>query len=102
MPFTAQKKIFNRLADLADIRCLSQEEQEKYDESCKVADDYFSGLYGYYIKGIEEGEARGEARGKSKERAVIALKMLATGMDYALIASLTGLTKEQIQNLGTN
>lgn len=98
MPFTAQKKIFKRLADLADTRCLSQEEQEEYDESCKVADDYFSGLYGYYIKGIEEGEARGEARGI----AAIAQKMLATGMDYALIASLTGLTKEQIQNLSAN
>ena len=98
MPFTAQKKIFNKLADLADIRCLSQEEQEKYDESCKVADDYFSGLYGYYIKGIEEGETRGEA----KERAVIAMKMLSTGMDPTLIASLTGLTIEQIQNLMTN
>ena len=41
MPFTAQKKIFKRLAELADSRCLSQEEQEKYDESLKAADDYY-------------------------------------------------------------
>lgn len=33
LPFTAQKKIFDHLAKLADIRCLSSEEQEKYDES---------------------------------------------------------------------
>ena len=31
LPFTAQKKIFNHLAKLADVRCLSSEEQEKYD-----------------------------------------------------------------------
>ena len=29
LPFTAQKKIFNHLAKLADVRCLSSEEQEK-------------------------------------------------------------------------
>ena len=39
LPFTAQKKIFNHLAKLADVRCLSSEEQEKYDESLKAADD---------------------------------------------------------------
>ena len=49
MPFTAQKKIFKRLAELADSRCLSQEEQEKYDESLKAADDYYGVLMSYYI-----------------------------------------------------
>ena len=28
LPFTAQKKIFDHLAKLADVRCLSSEEQE--------------------------------------------------------------------------
>ena len=37
LPFTAQKKIFDHLAKLADVRCLSSEEQEKYDESIKAA-----------------------------------------------------------------
>ena len=36
LPFTAQKKIFDHLAKLADVRCLSSEEQEKYDESIKA------------------------------------------------------------------
>ena len=47
LPFTAQKKIFNHLAKLADVRCLSSEEQEKYDESIKAVDDYYSGLYNF-------------------------------------------------------
>ena len=46
---TAQKKIFKRLAELADFRCLSQEEQEKYDESLKAADDYYGVLMSYWM-----------------------------------------------------
>ena len=66
MPFTAQKKIFKRLAELADSRCLSQEEQEKYDESLKAADDYYGVLMSYYMNGIDEGVAKGEAKGLAK------------------------------------
>jgi hypothetical protein len=36
LPFTAQKKIFDHLAKLPDVRYLSSEEQEKYDESIKA------------------------------------------------------------------
>ena len=60
VPFTAQKKIFNQLAKLADVRCLSSEEQEKYDASIKAVDDYYSGLYGSYVEGAEQGRAEGE------------------------------------------
>ncbi len=102
MPFTAQKKIFKRLADLADIRCLSQEEQEKYDESRKMADDYFSGLYGYYVRGHEEGKDEGRAEGRAEEKLEIARKILSSGMDLAYIADMTGLTIEQIRKLKAN
>ncbi len=123
MPFTAQKKIFKRLADLADIKCLSQEDQEKYDESRKVADDYYSGLYGSYINGLEEGEskgltkglaqgmakglakgmanglAKGMAQGEQKKSRDIALKMLEAGMSSAQIIVFTGLSEEELKSL---
>ena len=68
LPFTAQKKIFDHLAKLADVRCLSSEEQEKYDESIKAVDDYYSGLYGSYVEGEEKGRAeRSEERRVGKE-----------------------------------
>ena len=63
MPFTAQKKIFKRLAELADSRCLSQEEQEKYDESLKAADDY----YGVLIKFIVAAEKDDRKRKANNE-----------------------------------
>ena len=95
MPFTAQKKIFKRLAELADSRCLSQEEQEKYDESLKAADDYYGVLMSYYMNGIDEGEAKGSYQ-KSLD---IAKKMLLKGMDDDSIMELTGLTHEQLHQL---
>ena len=123
MPFTAQKKIFKRLAELADSRCLSQEEQEKYDESLKAADDYYGVLMSYYMNGIDEGVAKGEAKGFAKGEAKgfakgeakgfakgeakgsyhksldIAKKMLLKGMDDDSIMELTGLTHEQLLQL---
>ena len=107
MPFTAQKKIFKRLAELADSHCLSQEEQEKYDESLKAADDYYGVLMSYYMNGIDEGVAKGEAKGFAKGEArgshhkslEIARKMLAKGMDENTIMEITGLTQEEIRKL---
>ena len=103
MPFTAQKKIFKRLAELADSHCLSQEEQEKYDESLKAADDYYGVLMSYYMNGIDEGEAKGiakgEARGSHHKSLEIARKMLAKGMDENTIMEITGVTQEEIRKL---
>ena len=97
LPFTAQKKIFDHLAKLADVRCLSSEEQEKYDESIKAADDYYGVLMSYYMNGIDEGVAKGEARGSHHKSLEIAKKMMAKGMDENTIMEITGLTQEEIR-----
>ena len=95
LPFTAQKKIFDHLAKLADVRCLSSEEQEKYDESIKAVDDYYSGLYGSYI----EGEEKGIAKGELSKSLTIARNLLAMGMSWTQIMQATGLTEEQLKQL---
>ena len=87
MPFTAQKKIFKRLAELADSRCLSKEDQEKYEESRKVVDDYYAGFMGAYMSG------------EKKKSLEIARNLLALNMPISQIATATGLTLEQINNL---
>ena len=107
LPFTAQKKIFDHLAKLADVRCLSSEEQEKYDESIKAADDYYSGLYGSYVEGEEKGMAKGIAKGRAEGRAegelskglTIARNLLAMGMSWSQIMQATGLTEEELKPL---
>ena len=99
LPFTAQKKIFNHLAKLADVRCLSSEEQEKYDESIKAVDDYYSGLYGFYIEGEEKGIAKGRAEGELSKSLTIARNLLAMGMSLPQIVKATGLNEEQLKQL---
>lgn len=54
IPFATQKKIFKRLADIADSRCLSKEEMEKYEESQRVVDNYNLGMYSAWYQGNEE------------------------------------------------
>ena len=99
LPFTAQKKIFDHLAKLPDVRFLSSEEREKYDESIKAVDDYYGVLMSYYMNSIDEGVAKGEARGSHHKSLEIAKKMMAKGMDENTIMEITGLTQEEIRKL---
>ena len=99
LPFTAQKKIFDHLAKLADVRCLSSEEQEKYDESIKAVDDYYSGLYGSYVEGEEKGIAKGRAEGELSKGLEVARNLLAMGMTLPQIMKATGLNEEQLKQL---
>ena len=103
LPLAEQKKMLDHLAKLPDVRFLSSEEREKYDESIKAADDYYGVLMSYYMNGIDEGEAKGiakgEARGSHHKSLEIARKMLAKGMDENTIMEITGLTQEEIRKL---
>ena len=111
LPLAEQKKMLDHLAKLPDVRFLSSEEQEKYDESIKAVDDYYSGLYGSYVegeeKGIAEGRAEGRAEGLAKGRAEgelsnglkVARNLLAMGMSWSQIIQATGLTEDQLKQL---
>ena len=55
-----KKKIFEKLAEMAKKNNLSQEEREKYEESRKIADDWYSCMYGAWLKGYKEAIAKQE------------------------------------------
>ena len=111
LPLAEQKKILDHLAKLPDVRFLSSEEREKYDESIKAADDYYSDLYGSYIEGEEkgiakgiakgrvEGMAKGRAEGMAKEKIDTAYRLLSMGMSWSQIMQATGLTEEELKPL---
>ena len=63
MPFEAQHKIFKRLAEIADSKTLTKEEQEKYDNSMMVMWDN----YAVYKHAEEKGIIKGEAKGKREK-----------------------------------
>ena len=87
--------MLDHLAKLPDVRFLSSEEREKYDESIKAVDDYYSGLYGSYVEGEEKGRAEGELS-KGLE---VARNLLAMGMSCSQIIQVTGLTEDQLKPL---
>ena len=119
LPLAEQKKMLDHLAKLPDVRFLSSEEQEKYDESIKAVDDYYSGLYGSYVEGEEKGIAKGLAEGRAEGRAEglaegraegraegelsnglkVARNLLAMGMSWTQIIQATGLTEDQLKQL---
>ena len=103
LPLAEQKKMQDYLAKLPDVRCLSIEEREKYDESIKAVDDYYSGLYGAYIEGEEKGIAKGRAEaraeGELSKGLTVARNLLAMGMSWSQIIQATGLTEDQLKQL---
>ena len=111
LPLAEQKKMLDHLAKLPDVRFLSSEEQEKYDESIKAADDYYSGLYGSYVEGEEkgiakgiakgrvEGMAKGRAEGMAKEKIDTAYRLLSMGLSEAQVSTATELPLEEIQKM---
>ena len=107
LPLAEQKKMLDHLAKLPDVRFLSSEEREKYDESIKAIDDYYSGLYGSYIegeekgiaKGMAKGIAKGRAEGMEKEKIDTAYRLLSMGLSEAQVSTATELPLEEIQKM---
>ena len=99
LPLAEQKKMLDHLAKLPDVRFLSSEEREKYDESIKAVDDYYSGLYGSYVEGEEKGMAKGRAEGELSKGLTVARNLLAMGMSWSQIMQITGLTEEELKPL---
>ena len=99
LPLAEQKKMLDHLAKLPDVRFLSSEEREKYDESIKAVDDYYSGLYGSYVEGEEKGIAKGIAKGMAKEKLDTAYRLLSMGLSEAQVSTATELPLEEIQKM---
>ena len=98
-PCEALDKIFKKLAEYADSKTLTKEEQEKYDNSMMVMWDNYA-VYKYavekaYKKGYEEGYKIGYEEGRKE----FALKLLAHNFPLDEIADLTDLSIEEIKKL---
>ena len=91
MPFEAQHKIFKRLAEIADSKSLTKEEQEKYDNSMMVMWDNYA-VY-------KHAEEKGIVKGENKRNKEIALNLLAYNTPIDVIAKSTGLSIDEIKKL---
>ncbi len=87
MPWLAQDAVFKRLASIAEVAAMSNEERSKYDESLRIYRDTISVMEGQYQEGMKKGHIEDARKMKSK--------------NYAIedIAEITGLTPEEIKAL---
>ena len=107
MPFSEKYPVFRKLAEIGDLRKLSREELELYDEDIKNMRDIYAtrkfdekrGMEKGMAKGMEIGMAKGMAKGMSKEKIATAHRLLSMGLSDEQVSTVTELPLEEIQKL---
>ena len=111
MPFSEKYPVFRKLAEIGDLRKLSREELELYDEDIKNMRDIYAtrkfdekrgmakGMAKGRAKGRAEGLAEGLAKGELSKGLEVARNLLSIGMSWSQIVQVTGLTEEQLKQL---
>ena len=107
MPFSEKYPVFRKLAEIGDLRKLSREELELYDEDIKNMRDIYATRKFDEKRGMEKGIAKGRAEGRAEGRTEgelskgleVARKLLAMGMSWTQIIQATGLTEDQLKQL---
>lgn len=94
-PSSLREKIFTKLFDAAAIARFTPMELREYEDSLKAYRDIKNSLDTAKEEGREEGRAEGRAEGI----AMVVKNMHAKGMDIDVIASITGLNKDEVESL---
>ena len=95
MPFNAQRAVWDKLLDIADVAALNETEYREYQEALKNYRDYHAGIN--FAK--KEGMLEGEKRGAQMKQLEIARNLKALGISTQVIQESTGLSAEEIQQL---
>ena len=95
MPFSEKYPVFRKLAEIGDLRKLSREELELYDEDIKNMRDIYATRKFDEKKGMEKGMAKG----MEKEKLATARRLLSMGLSEAQVATATELPLEDIQKM---
>lgn len=118
MPFVDKYPVFRMLAEIGDLRKLTPEERELYDEDIKVMRDLYAtqkweeeqkrmeiekgraeGREQGRAEGREQGRAEGREQGRAEVKLEIAKNLLAMGIPMDKVVQASGLTEEQISAL---
>ena len=95
MPFSEKYPVFRKLAEIGDLRKLSREELELYDEDIKNMRDIYATRKFDEKKGMEIGMAKG----MEKEKLATARRLLSMGLSDEQVATATELPLEEIKIL---
>ena len=107
MPFSEKYPVFRKLAEIGDLRKLSREELELYDEDIKNMRDIYAtrkfdekrGMEIGMAKGMAKGMEKGIAKGMEKEKLATARRLLSMGLSDEQVSTATELPLEEIQKL---
>ena len=107
MPFSEKYPVFRKLAEIGDLRKLSREELELYDEDIKNMRDIYAtrkfdekkGMEIGMVKGMAKGMEKGMAKGMEKEKLATARRLLSMGLSDEQVSTATELPLEEIQKL---
>ena len=107
MPFSEKYPVFRKLAEIGDLRMLSREELELYDEDIKNMRDIYAtrkfdekkGMEIGMAKGMAKGMEKGMAKGMEKEKLATARRLLSMGLSDEQVSTATELPLEEIQKL---
>ena len=115
MPFSEKYPVFRKLAEIGDLRKLSREELELYDEDIKNMRDIYAtrkfdekrgmekgmakGMEIGMAKGMEKGMEKGIAKGMEKEKLATARRLLSMGLSDEQVSTATELPLEEIQKM---
>ena len=95
MPFSEKYPVFRKLAEIGDLRKLSREELELYDEDIKNMRDIYATRKFDEKKGMEIGMAKG----MEKEKLATARRLLSMGLSDEQVSTATELPLEDIHKL---
>ena len=99
MPFSEKYPVFRKLAEIGDLRKLSREELELYDEDIKNMRDIYATRKFDEKRGMEKGMAKGMEKGMAKKKIATAHRLLSMGLSEAQVATATELPLEEIQKM---
>ena len=95
MPFSEKYPVFRKLAEIGDLRKLSREELELYDEDIKNMRDIYATRKFDEKRGMEIGMAKG----MEKEKLATVRRLLSMDLSDEQVSTATELPLEEIQKL---
>ena len=111
LPWPEKNPVFQRLAEISDLGSLSREERMKYDEAIRKYRDTLCVMQSQLDEGIQIGRDEGIQigrdqgiqigieKGRQQTLASVARNMKAQHVPLDVIASSTGLSIQEIENL---
>ena len=106
LPWPEKNPVFQRLAEISDLGSLSREERMKYDEAIRKYRDTLCVMQSQLDEGIQIGIEKGrqqtlaEAQMQIQQNlASVARNLKAQHVPLDVIASSTGLSIQEIENL---